>query len=441
LEYFNKALSLAEQVDNPEQKASSLQGIGITYGLLNKPQDALAKYQESLAIRRQINDQSGIAGSLYQIGQLQAQLGSPEAAKKSFQESLQIDQKIGDKAGMGRTFLDLGNVYDDGGDHDTALTNYKQSLQIQRETNNEYLQGIALNNIGSVYFEKAQYEDAQTYFQQALQLWEKAHDAGQIVESVHNVAEWQAKLGQYESSVKQYLRALELRRIGNDTRGAAIESYSLGAIFVLQGRYGAALCSKQEALKTFHDLKDRTLWSAEILSGYAEALILAGRGEEAKDSLDQALSVSRDLKNDAMTSQALNFQGDALYYEGDLKAAKALYEKALRAAEKSKDREKVLISQIDLAKLSVGEQHGQGVLGGLRPLMKQAEDQGLKYGAVECSLILGEALLQSHKLPQARQELESALTASQRMGLQPLTVRAHYLLGTVLRMSGNNVLA
>src|SRR5262249_11423548 len=61
--------------------------------------------------------------------------------------------------------------------------------------------------------------------------------------------------------------------------------------------------------------------------------------------------------------------------------------------------------------------------------------------AVECSLILGEALLQSHKLPQARQELESALTASQRMGLQPLTVRAHYLLGTVLRMSGNNVLA
>ena len=441
LEYFNKALSLAEQVDNPEQKASSLQGIGITLGMLNKPEDALSKYQESLAIRRQINDQSGIAGSLYQIGQVQAQLGKPDAAKKSFAESLQLDEKIGDKVGTGRTLLDLGNVYDDSGDHDTALTYYKQSLQIQRETNNEYLQGIALNNIGTVYFEKAQYEDAQTYFQQALQLWEKAHDAGQIVESVHNVAESQAKLGQYESAVKQYLRALELRRIGNDTRGAAIESYSLGAIFGLQGRYGAALSSKQEALKTFKDLKDRTFWSAEILSGYAEGLILAGRGEEAKEALEQALSVSRDLKNDAMMSQALNFQGDAVYYKGDLKGAKALYERALRTAEKSKDREKVLISQIDLAKVSVAEQRGQTVLSTLRPLMKQAEDQGLKYSAVECSLILGEALMQSHNFPQARQELESALSQSQRMGLQPLTARAHFLLAAVLRISGNDALA
>jgi serine/threonine protein kinase/tetratricopeptide (TPR) repeat protein len=441
LEYFNKALSLADQVDNPEQKASSLQGIGITYGLLNKPEDALSKYQESLAIRRQIGDQSGIAASLYQSGQVQAQLGKPEAAKKSFQESLHIDQKIGDKVGVGRTLIDLGNLYDDGGDHDTALAHYKQSLQIQREVNDEYLQGMCLNNIGSIYLEKGQYEDAQTYFQQALQLREKTNNSSEIVESVHNLAEAQAKLGQYEQAVKQYLRALELRRGANDTRGAAQESYSLGAIFGLQGRYGAALSSKQEALKTFRDLKDRTFWAAEILSGYGEALILAGRGEEARTPLDEALSVSRDIKNDAMTAQALNFQGDALFYAGDRKGAKPLYEKALRAAEKSKDRERILISKINLAKTAVDEQHAQSVLGGLRPLMKQAEDQGLKYSAVECSLILAEALLQAHNLAQARQELENALGQSERLGLQPLAVRAHYLLATVLRGTGNSAQA
>jgi len=441
LEYFNKALTLADQVDNPEQKASSLQGIGITYGLLNKPEDALSKYQESLAIRRQIGDQSGIAASLYQSGQVQAQLGKPEAAKKSFQESLQIDQKIGDKVGVGRTLIDLGNLYDDGGDHDTALAHYKQSLQIQREVNDEYLQGMCLNNIGSIYLEKAQYEDAQTYFQQALQLREKANNSSEIVESVHNLAETQAKLGQYEQAVKQYLRALELRRSANDTRGAAQESYSLGAIFGLQGRYGAALSSKQEALKTFRDLKDRTFWAAEILAGYGEALILAGRGEEAKTPLDEALSVSHDLKNDAMTAQALNFQGDKLFYAGDMKGAKPLYEKALRAAEKSKDHERILISKINFAKAAVSEQHAQGVLSGLRPLMKQATDQGLKYSAVECSLILSEALMQAHNFPQARQELESALGQSERLGLQPLTVRAHYLLATVLRSTGNSTQA
>jgi eukaryotic-like serine/threonine-protein kinase len=441
LDYFNRALHLAEQVNNPEQRGSSLQGIGITLQALNKPEDALAKYQEALAIRRQIQDLSGVASSLYQIGKVQAQLGKTEAAKKTFHEALQIDQKIGDKGGVGSTLLDLGNLYDDGGDHDTALMYYKQSLQIQRETNDEYFQGICLNNIGSIYLEKAQYEDAQTYFQQALQLWEKANNASQIVESVHNLGESQAKLGQYESAVKQYLRALDLRRNVNDTRGAAMESYSLGAIFGLQGRYGAALSSKQEALKTFRELKDRTFWTVEILGGYGEALVLAGRGDEAKGPLDEALALSRDLKNDAMSAQTLNFQGDALFYAGDIKGATTIYEKALRSAEKSKDREKILISKINLAKAAVGEQRGQSVLSSLRPLVKQADEQGLKYGAVECSLILAEALMQARNFPQARQELESALGQSEKLGLRPLTAQAHYLLAVALRTSGSQAQA
>ena len=73
----------------------------------------------------------------------------------------------------------------------------------------------------------------------------------------------------------------------------------------------------------------------------------------------------------------------------------------------------------------------------MRPLIKQAEDQGLKYNAVESSLILGEALMQARNFPQARQELERALGQSERLGLQPLTAQAHYLLATVLRTSSN----
>jgi eukaryotic-like serine/threonine-protein kinase len=441
LEYFNRALSLAEHVDNLEQRASSLHGIGITYDLLNKPEDALRRYQEALQIRQQIGDQRGIARSLYQIGKVQVQLGKPADAEKSFKETLQIEQKIGDKSGVGSTLLDLGNLYDDRGAHDSALTYSKQSLQIQRETNDEHAQALCLNNIGSIYFEKAQYEDAQTYFQQALQLREKSNVREEIVESVHNLADTQAKLGQYETAVKQYLRALELHRKADDTRGAAIESYSLGAIFNLQGRYGAALGSKQEALKTFRDLKDRTFWTAEILSGYGEALILAGRGEEAKSYLDEALGLSRELKSDTAVAQVLNDQGDALFYAGDVKGASALYDKGLRVAEKSKDHEKTLLSKINLAKAAVGSQHSQGVVNGLRPLMKQAEDQGLKYSAVECSLILAEALMQARNFLQARQELEDALGQSQKLGLQPLTVKAHYLLATVLRATGESAQA
>ena len=63
-----------------------------------------------------------------------------------------------------------------------------------------------------------------------------------------------------------------------------------------QGRFGAAISSKQAALKTFQDLKDKTYWMAEILSGYAQALILAGRDDEAKSYLDDALNLSRETE-------------------------------------------------------------------------------------------------------------------------------------------------
>ena len=197
---------------------------------------------------------------------------------------------------------------------------------------------------------KAQYEDARTYYQQALQLREKSNVPQDIVDSVHNLAETSVRMGEYDQAISQYMRALELRRSMDDARGAAIESYTLGTMFDYQGRFGAAINSKQDALKTFQDLKDKTYWMAEILGGYGESLILAGRGDEAKTYLNDALNLSRELKNDGMVAQTLGFQGDAAYYRGDLKSARALYEQALQAATRSKEPDRILTAKVNLAR-------------------------------------------------------------------------------------------
>ena len=97
---------------------------------------------------------------------------------------------------------------------------------------------------------------------------------------------------------------------------------------------------------------------AEILGGYGESLILAGRGDEAKGSLDEALSLSRELKNDGMVAQTFGFQGDAFFYQGNFKAAHSLYEQALQAATRSKEPERILLAKINLAKVEVREKSG-----------------------------------------------------------------------------------
>ena len=86
-----------------------------------------------------------------------------------------------------------------------------------------------------MYFEKGQYEDARTYYMQALQLREKSKVTEDIVDTIHNLAETSVQMGDYDQAFSQYMRALELRRSMNDTRGAAIESYTLGDDFGLSG--------------------------------------------------------------------------------------------------------------------------------------------------------------------------------------------------------------
>ena len=127
--------------------------------------------------------------------------------------------------------------------------------------------------------------------------------------------------------------------------------------------------------------------------------ILAGRGDETGSSLEEALSLSRELKNDAMIAQILAWQGDTFYVQGDPKLARPLYERSLQAASHSTERDKVLIAKVNLAKLDVQEGRAPAALASLRPLAQQAQELGLKYIALECSISMGEALIQTKSIP------------------------------------------
>jgi eukaryotic-like serine/threonine-protein kinase len=438
LDPLNRALTLSVQLDNAEQKAAALQYLGTAYRMLNKPDEALRNYQEALAIRRQLGQKAGIASSLNGMARIQAVLGKNKDALADFQEALQIRRDIGDKRGLGDTLVDMGNLFDDRGDHDQALRMYKEALQAERDISNEQMQATCLNNIGVVYFEKAQYEDARTYYQQALQLREKSKVPGDIAESIDSLAYVSVRMGEYDQAVAQFMRGLELHRNMNDVAGAALDSYSLGVMFDYQGRFGAAVNSKQAALKSLQDLKDKSGTMTEIEGGYGKSLVLAGRGDEAKAPLEDALSLAREQKNEGLVSQTLGFQGDAAYYRGDSKSARALYEEALQSAVRGKEPDKVLTARVDVAKASLQESHGLQAISGLRQLMQQADEQGVQNISIECSLFMAEAMLQSHDNVHAQQELERALLRADKIGLKPLSAKANYLLGIALSASGNH---
>lgn len=436
MDHFNHALTLSIQLGNDETKGTALQGIGVCYRQLNNQDEALRYFQQALEVRRKLVDKRGIAMTLNVMAQIEEQNGKSDAALKAYQEALQLRREIGDKGGLGDTLLDLGGFHLDRGQYDQSLPLFKEALQVERELGDEGSQGLCLNNIGLIYLYKGDNENALTYFQQALDLRQKSQVPEDIALTLQNLAVTSEKLGQYDKALSYYVRALDLYRNVGDKRSAAMVSYGMGVLFEYQGRFGAAINSKQEALKTFTQLQDRTSAMAEILSGYGMALADAGRFDDAQKPLDDALALARELKIDGSIAQALDFQGRCLFYRGDFKGARSLYDQALQFASRSKEQEKILLSKFHIAQTTLRQGRASETAVALKKLAGEADSLGIKYLGFEASVYLGEALVESKDYERARQELERASAGAEKLELRAVLAQAHYSLATALRLSG-----
>jgi tetratricopeptide (TPR) repeat protein len=437
LDPLNKGLSLAVQVDNREQKALLLQALGVSYRLMNKPEEAMRNYQESMEISRGLGLKRLLAVSLVEMALVQESLGKPDMALASYGEALKLQNEIGIKKEVGDTLIDMGVVYQDRGQYDKALEVYKESLQIQRDTGDENYQALCLSNIGFVYLSKGETDNAFTYFQQALHLREKLNIPGDIADSLHGMGQAYAATGQYDQALASYLKALELWRKVGDSRGAALGSHQIGLVFQYQGRFGAAVSSMQDAVKSLRELKDYGIDTALILTDLGDTLARAGRGAEADTPLQEAQGLARDLKNESLQAAILNAQGDVQFYRGDLRAAKTLYDQASRKAMKGTERDKVLATKLNLAKVALAEGRSQAVIRDLQSLSQEADKQGIKHLALESSVDMAAAMVSNKDYSHARQELERELGISEKLGLRLQTARIHYLLGNVSRLTEN----
>ena len=437
LEHLNRALPLTIELGNTAEQARILYELAIAYNQLNKPEEALRDCQQALEMQRKLDNKHDLAQTLDVTAQVQDALGKSGEALKSFQEALRIRREVDDKTGLGYTLLNFSNFYEAHSENDKALPLLMESLQIQRDVGDQDTEALVLTNIGANYADKGQYDNAITYFDQGLRLREKLKNPSGIADSNYLMADALASVGQYDQAVSHYLRSLELWRGINDKRRVAFASYGLGTVFEEQGRLGPALEAESDALKTIRELQDR-IGMAEMEGGYAEALILLGRGEEAQKSLEEAIALARETKNQNFLTQNLLFQGDSFYYRGDWKGARARYDEALQAASRGSDRRLALVAKFNLARLGAEEGRGREAIAALRGLSEQAGSAGLQYLSVESSVCVGQALVDGRSYPEAIQELNRALARSEKLGSRILQAKGEYWLGTALRVSGKS---
>jgi tetratricopeptide (TPR) repeat protein/predicted Ser/Thr protein kinase len=437
LDPLNQGLGLAIQVDNQEQKALLLQALGVSYRLLNKPQEAMNNYQQSMDISRRLGLKRILANSLFEVAQVQDTLGKPKDALASYTQSLQILHDIGMKKEYGDALIGRGVLYQTMGDFDKALQDFKDSLQVQRDAGYQSYEALCLSNIGGVYLAKGESDNALTYLQQSLQLRQKLNDPEYIAETLSALGDVYSATGQYDKALTSVMSALDVSRKANNVRGAAAQSHQIGLILQYQGRLGAAVGAIQDSVNGFRAVDNRSREMVDSLNDLADTLTLAGRAGEAAKPLEEAQGMARDLKNSSVQSALLNTQGDMQFYRGDFKSAKPAYDQALRAASQGKERDKVLVAKLNLARVAIAEGRSSSAITDLRAIVQQADSLNSKYFSLKSSVDMAGATINAKDYARARQDLQRILPISEKLGLRLETARIHYLLGNAVRLGGD----
>ena len=438
LQPLNNALSLAIQLRNDEARANVLQAIGVAYKRMGQPAEALKQYQESLAIKRQIGQKRGMAASLGEIAQIQEMLGSPQDAVKSYNEALALQREIGDKSGTSLTLINLGSLLNESlGRPDEALPLFREALSLTREEGDRGRRSAG-----------AEQHRRRRTWRRASSPRRRPTSSGRSTSassprcrgrlptpcttSARRSAGW-------ASTTRRSRATCGRSSCGGPTatRGPRpMESYSIGTIFDYQGRYGAAVKSKGEALQAFRRLEAaRRLARRDPERRSATASRSPAAPTRRRRTSTRRWRWRANSSTRGSIAQVLRFQAESAFFKGDAAGAGRLAGQAVQAASQASDRSMDIWARFVAANTSAAAQPARAAAS-LAQIARQAETGGLAYLSVYSAVLRqADTLLRAGDHVQARRQVEEALARAETLGLRELQARGEYVVGAAMRLA------
>ena len=220
LEYFEKALKIAQEIGDLRGEGATLGNLGLTYYYWGKMERAIDYCEQALSISKEIGDLRGEGAALGNLGLAYAALGKVERAIDYYESALAIAQDIDDRHVEGTTLGNLGNAYAALGKVERAIDYCEQALSISKEIGDRHGEGNHLGNLGNAYYALGQMERAIDYYEQALSISKEIGDR-------HGEGTWLNNLGVAFEDLEKYDLALACyllaRKIYREIRAPEIE--------------------------------------------------------------------------------------------------------------------------------------------------------------------------------------------------------------------------
>ncbi len=314
LQYYNKALKLAESAKDTKNTAYIQKNIGTLYVSWKQFDNALDYYHRAQKTARIIQDEILVADCYNNIGIIYEQQEKLDKALDVYDKALVIYEKAGLKEGIAMTESNLAIVYKLQKKYELSLEHNKKALQVSEEINDKWSTASILNNIGNLYREMGDYPQAIDYTSRGLEL-AKEMNAQEIIIMAYETLAFSA------SENGEHKRAFELYKEFATVKDSFINTESTRQFSDLQVKYDTAKKEK-EIVKSKLVSKQKNIWliglGSSILIGLGIFRIYTVKSKSKQKQLilenellkeqthskmqEQRLEISREL-HDSLGSQ------------------------------------------------------------------------------------------------------------------------------------------
>ncbi|MBL7148442.1 MAG: tetratricopeptide repeat protein [Candidatus Cloacimonetes bacterium] len=334
LEYGNKALSLARELDYNRGKAEAIKNIGGGYYYLGDNDTALKYMKESLLIREEIGNKNDIITALNNLGIVYEDLNNYETALDYYLRSLKIEEEIGDKNGIAGSLNNIGMVYENLSNYNKSLEYFLKSLNVYEEIENKYGIATTLGNIGMIFRVLTNYEKALEYHFKSLNIYEEIEDKNGVASSLGRIGNIYDDIGNTNMALEYYKKSLKIEEELGNKFGIAGKLNNIGIIYDDLSKYDDALDYYLQSLKFYEEISDENgIADAsnnigvvyENLKEYDRALEYLHKALEMYKKIGRKKGIAASLNNIGSVFLKLKNYNKALsYFEQGLKIAKEI---------------------------------------------------------------------------------------------------------------------
>jgi tetratricopeptide (TPR) repeat protein len=215
--HYEIALTLCDQIDNEKGKGRNFYAMGnVLNSLLDDYKQAITYYEKALKIAQQINDNNAVARAFTGLGSAYYKLGDYVKAIEYTKKGLRVNENVGNTYSMTSDYLNLGNIYMKLPEVDKALDYFNKALEIANKTGNTKLKANIYNRIGLCYKELKKYEKAIANIEKSIDIYKSLEQNDQAYSQLLDLGTVYADLGRKVEAHHCYQEALTAdRKLGN----------------------------------------------------------------------------------------------------------------------------------------------------------------------------------------------------------------------------------